>query len=173
MFKFKIFIIIIIVFFYTTNTYSQNFAYANLDKLIKTSDVGKNIISYFSKKNENLIQEQKTKEKLIKEKEKNLISQKNILEPNEYSLKVDKLKSEILEFNANQKKKMKKINEEKDNVSQLFQNEINVILKEFAEKNNIDIIFSSNQMLIGKSNLDVTDKLLKIVNTKLKKFKFN
>ena len=60
-----------------------------------------------------------------------------------------------------------------DNVSKLFQNEINIILKEFAEKNNIDIIFSSNQMLIGKSNLDVTDELLKIVNIKLKKFKYN
>ena len=35
---------------------------------------------------------------------------------------------------------------------------------EFAEKNNIDIILSSNQMLIGKSNLDVTNDLQKIIS---------
>ena len=35
---------------------------------------------------------------------------------------------------------------------------VNSILKEFAENNNIDIILSSNQMLIGKSNLDVTNE---------------
>ena len=49
--------------------------------------------------------------------------------------------------------------------------EINKILKEFAENNNIDIIFSSNQMLIGKSSLDVTDDLLEQVNSKIKNFK--
>ena len=48
--------------------------------------------------------------------------------------------------------------------------EINKILKEFAEKNNIDIIFSSNQMLIGKSTLDVSKDLLKIVDKKITKF---
>ena len=42
--------------------------------------------------------------------------------------------------------------------------EINKILKEFAETNNIDIILSSKQMLIGKSSLDMTDKILKTVN---------
>ena len=47
------------------------------------------------------------------------------------------------------------------------------ILKEFAENNNIDIILSSNQMLIGKSNMDVTDEILKNVNNKIKNFNIN
>ena len=50
-------------------------------------------------------------------------------------------------------------------------NEINKILKEFAETNNIDIIFSSNQMLIGKSKLDVSNDLLNIVNKQITNFK--
>ena len=39
--------------------------------------------------------------------------------------------------------------------------------------NKIDIILSSNQMLIGKSNFDVTEQLLNIVNDKIKNFKLN
>ena len=42
-------------------------------------------------------------------------------------------------------------------------------LKEFAETNNIDIILSSKQMLIGKSSLDMTDKILKTVNKNVTK----
>ena len=65
---------------------------------------------------------------------------------------------------------MKKINNEKNIVSKSFLEEINKILKEFAEKNKIDIIISSNHILIGKSELDVTDEILKIVDSKIKKF---
>jgi len=49
-------------------------------------------------------------------------------------------------------------------------NQINIILKEFAEENKIDIILNSNQILIGKSNIDVTDEILTIVNKNIKKF---
>ena len=73
----------------------------------------------------------------------------------------------------NIKKKITKLNIEKDKVSKSFQIEINKILKEFAENNKIDIILSSNQMLIGKSNFDVTEQLLNIVNDKIKNFKLN
>ena len=58
-------------------------------------------------------------------------------------------------------------------MSKSFQIEINKVLKEFVEKNNIDIILSSNLMLVGKSNLDVTEKLLKQVNDNIKNFKIN
>ena len=55
-------------------------------------------------------------------------------------------------------------------VSNSFKKEINKILKEFSEKNKIDLIISSNQILIGKSNIDVTNDLLIIVNKKITKF---
>ena len=47
---------------------------------------------------------------------------------------------------------------------------INKILREYAEKNSIDMIISSNQILIGKSELDVTKEILELVNNKIKKF---
>ena len=34
----------------------------------------------------------------------------------------------------------------------------------------IDIILNSNQILIGKSNIDVTDEILTIVNENIRKF---
>ena len=58
-------------------------------------------------------------------------------------------------------------------MSNAFLIEINKVIKEYAEKNNIDMILSSNQMLIGKSNLDLTEKILQEVNKNIKNFKIN
>ena len=50
--------------------------------------------------------------------------------------------------------------------------QLNKILNDYAKKN-IDIILSSQQIVIGKSELDVTNDILKIVNEKINNFKIN
>ena len=171
--RFHKFIFILYLLFSTENVYGQNIAYANIDSVIKNSNVGKKIISYFSNKNNELIKDFKNNEKIFKETEQSLKSQKNILDNNEYIKKVDEIKKEVNSFNIEHKKKINQIKTKNDEVLKALMDEINKILKEFAETNNIDIIFSSNQMLIGKSKLDVSNDLLNIVNEKITNFKIN
>ena len=83
----KNYIFVIIFLFITSTSYAQNIAYANLDKIVKTSNVGKQIILYFEKKNQEIIKELNDKEKKIRDKEKSLISQKNILQEDDYKKK--------------------------------------------------------------------------------------
>ena len=168
--KLKTLFLITIFLLVTFQANSQNIVYANLDILINKSNVGQKIIKHFSDKNNDLNDELKKIEKKIKDQETSLISQKNILQPEEYAKKVKNLNNEIKNFNLDRITKIKKINNEREQVLKSFQTEINKILKSFAENNNIDIIMSSNQMLIGKSNLDVTNDLQKIINNKIKSF---
>ena len=166
----KNFFFVIIFLSITSTCFAQNIAYANLDKILKTSNVGKQIISYFDKKNQEIIKELNDKEKIIREKEKSLISQKNILQEDDYKKKIEIMKKEIAEYNRNSNEYSRLIEEEKDKVSKSFLVEINKVLSDYAEENEIDMIFSSSQMLIGKSSLDVTEDILKNVNKKIKKF---
>ena len=46
--------LIIILLLLTTNSYSQNIAYANLDKIVKNSTSGKKIIEHYQKINSKL-----------------------------------------------------------------------------------------------------------------------
>ncbi len=163
------FLFVLLISFYT-NGYSQNIAYANLDTIVKTSEVGKKIITYFSDKNNDLLKKVKIDEKDLRLREESLISQKNILNPDEYQKKVKEIQIDINKLNEKNSKKLNNINNEKNIVTKSFLDEINIILKEFAETNKIDIIVSSNQILIGKSNLDVTDEILNLVNKKIRKF---
>tara|TARA_Y100000590_G_C15647698_1_gene987536 strand:+ start:781 stop:1305 length:525 start_codon:yes stop_codon:yes gene_type:complete len=166
----KFLIIISLLILIPFKSYSQNFAYADMDKIVRTSEVGKKIILYFQDKNNNLVEKVKLDEKNLREKEKSLVSQKNILQDDEYNRKVNEIQIEINNLNEKNSNELKSINNEKNVVTKSFLDEINKILKEFAETNKIDIIISSNQILIGKSNLDVTDEILKIVNSKIRKF---
>ena len=115
----------------------------------------------------------RNKEKNIKEKERSLISQKNILEATEYNKKVNLLREEINIFNNENKTKLNEINQDKEKSIQSFMSQVNKILNDYAKKKNIDIILSSQQIVIGKSELDVTNDILKIVNEKINNFKIN
>tara|TARA_B100000282_G_C31693933_1_gene472903 strand:+ start:684 stop:1205 length:522 start_codon:yes stop_codon:yes gene_type:complete len=165
--------LIIILLLLTTNSYSQNIAYANLDKIVKNSTSGKKIIEYYQKINTKIVSEIRNKEKNIKEKERSLISQKNILEATEYNKKVNLLREEINIFNNENKTKLNEINQDKEKSIQSFMSQVNEILNDYAKKKNIDIILSSQQIVIGKSELDVTNDILKIVNKKINNFKIN
>ena len=163
------FLLILLFVLNIKNCLAQNIYYADLDSIIKNSDIGKKIITYFDNENSSLLDEIKKFQTQIKDKEKKIISQKNILETNEYVKKVNFLQSEIDNFNKKNNEKIQKLNNNKDKTLNLLMIEINKILKEFAETNNIDIILSSKQMLIGKSSLDMTDKILKTVNKNVTK----
>ena len=169
--KINFFVYVIFLVLISNYSYSQNIAYANLDLIIKNSNVGKKIITYFEDKNKETIKQIKNEEKKIREKEKSLISQKNILQEDEYLKKVNMIKKEVEVFNNNSKEKINQLNIKKEKISKLFLVEVNKILRDYAEINNIDIIFSSNQMLIGKSNLDLTKNILENVNNKINNFK--
>ena len=173
MINLKIFIIVIFTLLISKNSFSQNIAYANMDIIVKNSEVGKKIIKFFSDKNQKLSNDINDQEQKLIEKEKSLISQKNILTDEEFSNQVEIIRKEIEEFKKNRTKKLNLLNINKDKISKSFLSEINIVLRDYAEKNKIDIIISSNQMLVGKSSLDVTENILKDVNKKIKKFEIN
>tara|TARA_Y100000590_G_scaffold378358_1_gene445251 strand:+ start:43 stop:564 length:522 start_codon:yes stop_codon:yes gene_type:complete len=167
----KFFRTILIFIFFASTCNAENIAYANLDTIVNTSEVGKKIISNFAKKNNKLLESFKADEQKIKEKEKKIISQKNILQENEYISKVNLLRQEVNLFNESNNKKLNDLKLNRDKILESFLKEINKILSEFAEQNKIDLILSSKQIIIGKSHLDVTNDILTIVNKKIKGFK--
>ena len=47
------------------------------------------------------------------------------------------------------------------------------ILSEFSDKNSISLIIDKKNIIIGKSLLDITDDILKIVNEKIGKIQLD
>jgi len=166
----KIFIYSFIFLINSNLCLSQNIFYADLETVIKKSIAGKKITTHFDNKNKILLNEIKDFEIQVKKKEETIISQKNIIQSDEYLKKINLLNAEVKNFNTSSNDRINQININKNKTLNSLMLEINKILKQFAEQNKIDIILNSNQMLIGKSNLDITNELLQMVDESLKNF---
>ena len=50
---------------------------------------------------------------------------------------------------------------------------LNPILSDYSSKNSISLIIQKKNIVIGKTELDITSQILKILNTKIKTVKLN
>ena len=142
--------------------------FVDMDKIIATSNAGKKIQNSMDKfaKKEN--QKFDTIEANFKKKEEEILKQKNILSKEEldkkvksFQIELSKLRKEKIEFNRS----IIKRNQESTNK---IVNEINKILTEYASNNSVSLIIQKKNIIIGKTELDITPQILKEFNSKVK-----
>ena len=142
-----------------------------MDRLVSTSKPGSSIFSQLKDINNKNLNFLKKEENKFKEKEKKLIAQKNIISKTDYKNKVDELKLEINNYNQNRNKMIEKFNKLKiENTNNLLKL-INPLLTKYSAENEISIILQKKDLIIGETELDITDKIIKVVNNEIKNFK--
>ena len=168
----KLFIILFILLNQVNFVYAEvNIVFVDLNKIMTTSKPGSSILKNLNKKNNQLLNNLKKDGKKLKDDEIKLISQKNILSEEEFQSKVKKLKIEINTYNESRKKIIKDFNILKAETTDKFMKMINSIFIKYSNDKSISMIFDKKNMIIGKSELDITDEIIKIVNNEIKEFK--
>ena len=159
------------LFFINSVNSEQNIAFINMDKVISTSNAGSSILKQLTDLNNKNLQFLKKEEKKFKEKETKLISQKNIISEADFQNKVNELKSEIKNYNQNRDKMINEFNKLKvDNTNNLLKL-INPILLKFSDDKEISIVLQKKDLVVAKTELDITDDIIKIVNIEVKDIK--
>ena len=170
----KIFLssILVTFLFFTNQAFSeQKIAIIDIDRVISTSKSGSSILKQLTDLNKKNLIFLKNEEKKFKEKETKLISQKNIITEADFQNKVEELKSEIKNYNQNRNKILTDFNKLKvDNTNNLLKL-INPILVKFSNDKEISIILQKKDLVVAKTELDITDEVIKIVNNEIKEFK--
>ena len=164
--------ILVIFLFFTNIVFSeQKIAFIDMDKVITTSKSGSSILKQLTDINKKNLKFLNNKEKKFQQKETKLISQKNIISETDFKNKVNELKSEIKNYNQNRNKTLADFNKLKiDNTNNLLKL-INPILVKFSNDNEISIILQKKDLVVAKTQLDITDEVIKIVNLVVKEFK--
>ena len=161
----------IFLFFINSVNSEQNIAFINMDKVISTSNAGSSILKQLTDLNNKNLQFLKNEEKKFKEKETKLISQKNIISEADFQNKVNELKSEIKNYNQNRDKMINEFNKLKvDNTNNLLKL-INPILLKFSDDKEISIVLQKKDLVVAKTQLDITEDIIKIVNAEIKEIK--
>ena len=164
--------VLVIFLFFTDHAFSeQKIAFINLDKLISTSDSGSSILKQLKNLNNKNLKFLKNEEKKFKEKETKLISQKNIISEADFKIKLNELKSEIKKYNQDRNKMINDFNQIKAKNTNDLLKLINPILIKFSNDKEISIIIQKKYLIVAKTELDITDEIIKIVNANVKEFK--
>ena len=169
----KKFLIILFILLNQVNfVYAEvNIVFVDLNKIMTTSKPGSSILEQLNKKNNQLLNNLKKDQKKLKDDEVKLKAQKNIISKEEFQSKIDKLKIEINLYNQNRKNIIKEFNVLKAETTDKFMKMINSIFVEYSSEKSIAMIFDKKNMIIGQSKLDITNEIIKIVNTEIKEFK--
>ena len=142
-----------------------------MDKVITTSKAGSSVLKQLNELNNKNIKKLKNEEKILKDKETKLITQKNILSESEFQSSIDKLRLEINNHNKNKNKILSDFAKLKlANTNRLLEL-ITPILTAYSKEKSIAMILQKKDLVIGKTELDISNEIIKIVNSDINEFK--
>ena len=172
---------LIVLLVFTINFFLFNFIsaeelkinYVDIDVIISQSNAGKkmnkSIDISIQKKNKEF---QKVEENL-KKKDAEIVKQQNILSKDELNKKIQDLQKEIQNYRVKKENFRKEMAQKKLKATGQMVSSLNKILGEYANKNSISLIIQKKNIVIGKSDLDITKQILDIFNKEVKEIKLN
>ncbi len=172
--NFKNFLIsLIFIFVYSNAVAETKVRFVDMDILIKNSSAGKSLLSQLDKKNkDNKMSFDKSRKKLS-EKKKKITAQKNVLTTEEYNKKVKALNDEFEKFKVESENEIRLLAKKRDDGMLKILNELNIILSEHSNENNLTFIIDQKNIIIGKTDLNITETIMKKLNNKINKIKLN
>ena len=168
----KLFLLIIFLQFNQVYA-SENIVYLDIEKIRHSSEAGKLINEKINKNHKTNLDIFEKKENELKEEESKIISQKNILNEEEFKKKMNNLKKKVTNYQNERKKKINELNILQSDLTKKLLSHINTILVEYSEKNSISLIVDKRSIVLGKTELDITEKIINLLNEKVKEIKLN
>ena len=152
---------------------SEKIVYLDVEKIMQDSLAGKSIRAQLKKKRESSISKFKSREKDIFDKEKKLISQKNVLSKEEFESKLKDLRNDISKYQKDRSKTSNEITQSRVKASTKLISKLTPILEEYSKKNSISIIVQKKNIVMGKKEDDITKDILELINQKVKSIKID
>tara|TARA_B100001564_G_scaffold240674_1_gene203724 strand:- start:3425 stop:3943 length:519 start_codon:yes stop_codon:yes gene_type:complete len=152
---------------------NEKIVYLDVEKIMQESIAGKSIIKEIKKKRELSISQFKKTEKDIFEKEKKLISQKNVLNNEEFKKKLKDLRNDISNYQKNRNKVLNDIKRTRVKASTNLIKKLTPILESYSKEKSIRIIIQKKQIVMGNKEDDITSDILDLVNKKIKSIKID
>ena len=148
-------------------------SYVDIDKIVSQSIAGKEITKTLNNLNNKNSKKFKEKEKKLVDEENDIIKKKNILSKEELDVKIKTLQGNVINFKKDIKIARANLDKKRLEATAKLISVLNTILSEYSKKNSISLIIQKKNIVIGKSDLDITSQILKLVNAKIKSVKLN
>ena len=173
--KYPVKIFVIIIFLFCNNlSYAENLiVYIDMEKILNESKSGISINKQLEKIHKMNIKEFKKIEDELKKKEESIIAQKNILSKEDYTKKIKILRDNTNNYRKNRQEKINLLTKKRMESSAKLLSIINPILSDYSKVNNISIILQKKNVVLAKTDLNITNKIINILNSKIESINLN
>ena len=144
---------------------NEKIVYLNVNYVFSNSISGKEVNKTFEKKIKTLENDVNEFTKNINIKKKKLVKQKNILSNADFNKEFTDIENKVKEFNKKIEIRNKEIIKIRKEVRLNFTKELQKILSNYSTENSIQMILKTEDILIGSKNLDITNDILKIIDS--------
>jgi len=106
-------------------------------------------------------------ENALKKKENDLLTQKTILTKKEYQKKSDDLRKKVIDYQSQRRTALEKITSQRAEARQKLLEKLDPIMKTYIKENDISLIIDRKNVLMGNTNLDITNVIVEKLNKEL------
>ena len=167
--------IIYCLFLFSFNQFAlaDNIYFIDFTKVLNQSKAGSDAQNSLKKKFESENKKFFNEEESLKKQENELISQKKVLSNEDYQKKVDELRKKVSKLQTDKQTSLNEIAKSRALARQELLKNINPILKTYMEDNKISLVVDKQSIILGDTTLEITDKIIEILNQKLSSIKIN
>ena len=165
---FKFFLILLFLANITSKSYTAEIYFIDMKKILNQSKAGKDAQDFLKKK---LSDETKKFDKQladIKKEETDLIAKKKLITPEEYKKNINALRKKNISHQKNRQSAANEIFKKKEKARTELNKALQPILEKYMSENNISIIMDKKSIVVGRTEIDLTDKILKLLDKNLK-----
>jgi len=157
--------------FYSSNSFADTTHFIDFSKVLNSSNAGAKAQNDLKKKFTSESDKFGKQEADLKKIETEIISQKKILTKEEYQKKVESLRMKVANLQKNKQDSFNNLAKSRNVAKQALLKAVTPILKKYMEDNNIRMIVDKKSVILGDTTLEITDKIIVILNKELTSLK--
>ena len=166
-----IFICLVISSFLFNISLAETPHFIDFTKVLNESKAGKEAQDYLKKKFQEDSKKFTKAEEDLRKEESELISKKKLITNEEYQKKVEVLRKKVSELQKNKRESLSNISKLRSKAKTELLKNLNPIIKKYMEENKIRIVLDKKSILLADQNLEITSKIIEILNKELKSIK--
>tara|TARA_B100000886_G_scaffold325710_1_gene271506 strand:- start:738 stop:1259 length:522 start_codon:yes stop_codon:yes gene_type:complete len=169
----KTFLILTLFALLTKNLLADMPHYLDFKFIMNNSVAGKKVQENLQKRLTDGIKSLNTKEKSLQEQEKKMIQQKKVISQEEYVKKVNDLRKKVSSLQSERNNLLEKISKDRLKARNELLKNLNPIIEDYMQEKKIRLVVDKKNIILADEKLDITNDIMKSLNSKLKSVKLN
>ena len=163
----KFFVVTFLLLICTHVWAEQKVAYLDMKFILNNSKAGKGAQDLLHKSFQENQKKFLDKENALKKEESDLLTQKTILTKEEYQKKSDDLRKKVIDYQSQRRTSLEKITAQRAKAREKLLEKLDPILQTYIEESDISLVIDRKNVVMGNTNLDITDIIIKKLNKEL------